>query len=176
MSQLSGQSSSASRKNPGGPPKASNVPPVGNVALGLTAEEIERLNSRPRTSSLVSTLDAVSSSSEAPRVPGPHLAHMRHSPAVDTHSSTSSDESGNDSFTCSEIEYDNHSMQGDNLKYAKNEERVGSGTENGNASSKPNMPPQVKNVSNYFKILNISLLNRFLINSIFVLVYAATII
>lgn len=82
MSQLSGQSSSASRKNPGGPPKAPNVPPpVGNVPLGLTAEEIERLNSRPRTSSLVSTLDAVSSSSEAPRVPGPHLAHMRHSPA-----------------------------------------------------------------------------------------------
>ncbi|XP_052868798.1 cadherin-related tumor suppressor [Anopheles cruzii] len=135
MSQLSGQSSSASRKNPGGGggvgggPCPSGQPGpngvvvvssgvvvvpsvVGGGPMGLTAEEIERLNARPRTSSLVSTLDAVSSSSEAPRGPAPHLTHMHHSPAVDAHSSTSTDESGNDSFTCSEIEYDNNSLGG----------------------------------------------------------------
>lgn len=112
MSQLSGQSSS-SRK--AGPPQQVNNSSTG---MGLTAEEIERLNSRPRTSSLVSTLDAVSSSSEAPRGAGPgHMAHMHHSPAQDTHrSSTSTDESGNDSFTCSEIEYDNSSLAGDKYK------------------------------------------------------------
>ncbi|XP_037957800.1 cadherin-related tumor suppressor [Teleopsis dalmanni] len=112
MSQLSGQSSSASRQKPGVPTQS----PV-QASMGLTAEEIERLNVRPRTSSLVSTLDAVSSSSEAPRVPGgAHhltLGGGLHSADVDAHSSTSTDESGNDSFTCSEIEYDNNSLSGD---------------------------------------------------------------
>lgn len=112
MSQLSGQSSSSR--------KAGAPPPVNNSSsgMGLTAEEIVRLNSRPRTSSLVSTLDAVSSSSEAPRgTASGHLAHMHHSPTPDTHrSSTSTDESGNDSFTCSEIEYDNTSLAGDKYK------------------------------------------------------------
>lgn len=112
MSQLSGQSSSASRQKPGVPQQA---PP--QTSMGLTAEEIERLNARPRTCSLVSTLDAVSSSSEAPRVPSSAL-HMSlgggmHNTDVDAHSSTSTDESGNDSFTCSEIEYDNNSLSGD---------------------------------------------------------------
>lgn len=146
MSQLSGQSSSASRTKPGPPPQApmKAVNSVGQVQMTLTAEEIQRLNSRPRTSSLVSTLDAVSSSSEAPRVPvAPHhLSHLRHSPAVDAHSSTSTDESGNDSFTCSEIEYDNNSMNGD--KFPKNgddNERV-RGNDMGSSSSKPPpMPP-----------------------------------
>lgn len=140
MSQLSGQSSSTSRnKNPGAQQKTVQSVPV---PMGLTAEEIERINARPRTSSLVSTLDAVSSSSEAPRVPGPHLAHMHHSPAVDAHSSSSSSESGNDSFTCSEIEYDNNSVNGD--KYPKPEERnvPGSHNENGaSTSGKPMIPP-----------------------------------
>ncbi|XP_053960517.1 cadherin-related tumor suppressor-like [Anastrepha ludens] len=112
MSQLSGQSSSASRQKPG---VSAQSPP--QAPIGLTAEEIERLNVRPRTSSLVSTLDAVSSSSEAPRVPGGahHLAlgGGLHNADVDAHSSTSTDESGNDSFTCSEIEYDNNSLNGD---------------------------------------------------------------
>lgn len=112
MSQLSGQGSSASRQKPGVPQQA---PP--QTSMGLTAEEIERLNARPRTCSLVSTLDAVSSSSEAPRVPSSAL-HMSlgggmHNTDVDAHSSTSTDESGNDSFTCSEIEYDNNSLSGD---------------------------------------------------------------
>lgn len=145
MSQLSGQSSSASRnKNQGAPPKAPNaVNSVKQGPMGLTADEIERLNARPRTSSLVSTLDAVSSSSEAPRVPGGvphHLTHMRHSPVADTHSSTSTDESGNDSFTCSEIEYDNNSCNGD--KYNKSgEEDERRGNESGSASNKPPIPP-----------------------------------
>ncbi|TDG46679.1 hypothetical protein AWZ03_006859 [Drosophila navojoa] len=108
MSQLSGQSSSASRQKSVAPPQA---PPQNS--MGLTAEEIERLNARPRTCSLVSTLD-LSSSSEAPtpRVPGGAL-HLSLGGDVDAHSSTSTDESGNDSFTCSEIEYDNNSLSGD---------------------------------------------------------------
>lgn len=138
MSQLSGQSSSASRKNPGVPPKTPNVP--SNVPMGLTAEEIERLNSRPRTSSLVSTLDAVSSSSEAPRVPGQHLNHRHHSPVVDNNSSTSSDESGNDSFTCSEIEYDNNSINGD-IRPKRDDERNGNESGNTSSASKPHIPP-----------------------------------
>ncbi len=138
MSHLSEQSSSASRKNLGVPPKTPNVPT--NAPMGLTAEEIERLNSRPRTSSLVSTLDAVSSSSEAPRVPGQHLNHRHHSPVVDNNSSTSSDESGNDSFTCSEIEYDNNSINGD-IRPKRDDER--NANESGNASNanKLHIPP-----------------------------------
>ncbi|XP_046802630.1 cadherin-related tumor suppressor isoform X1 [Lucilia cuprina] len=112
MSQLSGQSSSASRQKP-----VVSAQTASQAPMGLTAEEIERLNARPRTSSLVSTLDAVSSSSEAPRGPvGAHhlsLSGGLHSTDVDAHSSTSTDESGNDSFTCSEIEYDNNSINGD---------------------------------------------------------------
>uniref|UniRef100_A0A1A9W0E4 Cadherin-related tumor suppressor n=1 Tax=Glossina brevipalpis TaxID=37001 RepID=A0A1A9W0E4_9MUSC len=112
MSQLSGQSSSASRQKP-----VVSGQTAPQTSMGLTAEEIERLNARPRTSSLVSTLDAVSSSSEAPRVSGgPHhlsLGGGLHSADVDARSSTSTDESGNDSFTCSEIEYDNNSINGD---------------------------------------------------------------
>ncbi|CRL00705.1 CLUMA_CG013962, isoform A [Clunio marinus] len=140
MSQLSGQSSSASRKNPGVPPKTPNVPSVGNVSMGLTAEEIERLNARPRTSSLVFTLDAVSSSSEAPHVPGQHLNHLHHSPVVDNHSSTSSDESGNDSFTCSEIEYDNNSINGD-MRPKRDDDRSGNDNSTSNNSNKPHIPP-----------------------------------
>lgn len=142
MSQLSGQSSSASRTKPGVPPQAPNVNSVGSGHMGLTAEEIQRLNARPRTSSLVSTLDAVSSSSEAPRVPGAphHLTHLHHSPAVDAHSSTTTDESGNDSFTCSEIEYDNNSLNGD--KFPKSgEEDDRRANESGNSSNKP--PPML---------------------------------
>lgn len=112
MSQLSGQSSSASRQKP-----VVSAQATAQTSMGLTAEEIERLNARPRTSSLVSTLDAVSSSSEAPRgTVGAHhltLGGGLHSTDVDAHSSTSTDESGNDSFTCSEIEYDNNSINGD---------------------------------------------------------------
>lgn len=151
MSQLSGQSSSPSRKAP--PQDGTGVNGVG--PMGLTAEEIERLNSRPRTSSLVSTLDAVSSSSEALRVgrggPPPPSHHLNHlhpgSPTMaDTHldnnSSTTTDESGNDSFTCSEFEYDNNNEKrdGDHI-FSKLEEseRRSESTTNGGSGNKP--PP-----------------------------------
>lgn len=106
--------------------------------MGLTAEEIERLNSRPRTSSLVSTLDAVSSSSEAPpHGVQNHLSHLHHSPVVDTRrSSTTTDESGNDSFTCSEIEYDNASLAGDKYK-PENDSRCTDSNSNGNKAIPP---------------------------------------
>ncbi|KAL3265835.1 hypothetical protein HHI36_010031 [Cryptolaemus montrouzieri] len=135
MSQLSGQSSSSR--------KAQVPPPVSNPSPGitLTAEELERLNGRPRNSSLVSTLDAVSSSSEAPRVNvNNHLNHLRRSPVQETHhnSSTTTDESGNDSFTCSEIEYDNSSITGDKYKPNEPENR----RTNSSSSNKNNaLPP-----------------------------------
>lgn len=88
MSQLSGQSSGG-RKTPG----------VGVVG-GAGAEVL-----RPRASSLVSTLDAVSSSSGPPPTGVQDSSHRRDG-------STTTDESGNDSFTCSEIEYDNSSVNG----------------------------------------------------------------
>lgn len=144
MSQLSGHSS-ASRIKPGQPINQTpmkNVKSVGTVPMGLTAEDIQRLSSPPRTSSLVSTLDAVSSSSEAPHVPGTshHLSHhLHHSSAVDGHSSTSTDESGNDSFTCSEIEYDNTSMNGD--KFPKNCEESDRARNSENSNKPPPMPP-----------------------------------
>lgn len=176
MSQLSGQSSAASRKaGPGGGAGAGDGGSGG--AVGLTAEEIERLNSRPRTSSLVSTLDAVSSSSEAPRgrrllesgagPPPPvvhHLNHLHHAaanadPHLDNHSSTTTDESGNDSFTCSEFEYDNNTNSENTnnakrgeavfgatgklpLAEAEDEERRGAESGGGTGSgSKPPLPP-----------------------------------
>ncbi|XP_046739792.1 cadherin-related tumor suppressor [Diprion similis] len=148
MSQLSG--STASRKAP-----QSNNENVNNVSsgpMGLTAEEIERLNSRPRTSSLVSTLDAVSSSSEArgPPTHGPLHLHRRHTPPperLERRNSTTTDESGNDSFTCSEIEYDNNSLVGDkrsdNLFSKPDDEEVPSRTAESSQSSKPPLPPNV---------------------------------
>ncbi|XP_061398166.1 cadherin-related tumor suppressor, partial [Musca vetustissima] len=150
MSQLSGQSSSASRQKP-----VVSAQTTAQTSMGLTAEEIERLNGRPRTSSLVSTLDAVSSSSEAPRgTVGAHhlsLGGGLHSTDVDAHSSTSTDESGNDSFTCSEIEYDNNSINGD-AKYSTSksisDERnpvsramSGDGSRGPSVAKPPPMPP-----------------------------------
>ncbi|XP_060667097.1 LOW QUALITY PROTEIN: cadherin-related tumor suppressor [Drosophila nasuta] len=146
MSQMSGQSSSASRQKSVAPPQA---PP--QSSMGLTAEDIERLNSRPRTCSLVSTLD-LSSSSEAPtpRVSGGAL-HLSLGGDVDAHSSTSTDESGNDSFTCSEIEYDNNSLSGDG-KYSTSKSMLdsrspvaralsGDPARNPNAVKTPPIPP-----------------------------------
>ncbi|KAF7415031.1 hypothetical protein HZH68_003520 [Vespula germanica] len=149
MSQLSG--STASRKAP----QSNNENSVNNVSsgpMGLTAEEIERLNSRPRTSSLVSTLDAVSSSSEArgPPTHGPLHLHRRHTPPVERlerRNSSTTDESGNDSFTCSEIEYDNGSLVGDkrsdNLFTKQDDEEVTQRTNESTQSTKPPLPPNV---------------------------------
>lgn len=146
MSQLSGQSSSAGRKTPGAP---SQVAPVSVGSGGLTAEEIERMNARQRTSSLVSTLDAVSSSSEAPRGGGVghHMSHRHHSPQVDNRSSTGSeDESGNDSFTCSEIEYDNNSLSAD-----KPEEIRRNNVSAGSNAKAPILPPPYESFDSSFR-------------------------
>nr|XP_012234819.1 PREDICTED: cadherin-related tumor suppressor [Linepithema humile] len=155
MSQLSG--STASRKAP----QSNNENSVNNVSsgpMGLTAEEIERLNSRPRTSSLVSTLDAVSSSSEArgPSAHGPLHHHRRHTPPVERlerRNSSTTDESGNDSFTCSEIEYDNGSLAGDkqsdNLFAKQDDEGSGPQGRNNVESSQSTKPPLPPNVGNY---------------------------
>ncbi|KAK1136335.1 hypothetical protein K0M31_000896 [Melipona bicolor] len=147
MSQLSG--STASRKAP----QSNNENSVNNVSsgpMGLTAEEIERLNSRPRTSSLVSTLDAVSSSSEArgPPAHGPLHLHRRHTPPVERlerRNSSTTDESGNDSFTCSE--YDNTSLVGDKRSdnpFAKqDDEEVNQRNNESSQTTKPPLPPNV---------------------------------
>ncbi|KAJ2950025.1 hypothetical protein O0L34_g11362 [Tuta absoluta] len=149
MSQLSGQSSSAGRKTPSAPPQVPQVVSVGSGAVGLTAEEIERMNARQRTSSLVSTLDAVSSSSEAPRGGGVghHMSHRHHSPQGDNRSSTGSDdESGNDSFTCSEIEYDNNSINAD-----KPEDVRRQNISSGSNSKKPILPPPYESFDSSFR-------------------------
>ena len=81
------------------------------MALGLTVEEIERLNSRPRNSSLVSTLDAVSSSScsdDRARSKEKLAELMETNTELLETAESSTDESGNDSFTCSEFEYENN--------------------------------------------------------------------
>lgn len=126
MSQLSGQSSSASRKNP---TQGEGNAGKGPVPMGLTTEEIERFNCR--SSSLVSTLDAVSSSSEARRQNAANIP--------DNHSSTSTDESGNDSFTCSEIEYDNNSLTGCKLP------------DSSAAATKPPVPPAYDGFDSSFR-------------------------
>lgn len=146
MSQLSGQSSSASRKTPGTSQDVSN----GGIPMGLTAEEINRLNARPRTSSLVSTLDAVSSSSgRGGNQTGREPHHMHHSAVNggDNNSSTTTDESGNDSFTCSEIEYDNSSVTGEKLsdviftKLSPDDEQTRTRTSESGTPNKPPPPP-----------------------------------
>ena len=116
MSQLSSSTNSRKAMQQSGVCNESVNNIVATGPMGLTAEEVERLNSRPRNSSLLSTLDAVSSSSEARGrgVRGPlHLHRSRHSPLPERlkrRTSSTTDESGRDSFTCSEIEYDNNSL------------------------------------------------------------------
>lgn len=109
MSQLSGRSSSESRKTAG--PPSHNHSNESNHGLGIGL-------GHPRNSSLVSTLDVVSCTSRPDNVPNSVHHHLHHSPSNvvdDNHSSTSTEESGNDSFTCSEIEYDNNSVSGEKL-------------------------------------------------------------
>lgn len=107
MSQLSGRSSSESRKTAGGAAgRESSLP----MALG-----------HPRNSSLVSTLDVVSCAGGHRADSG--SARLLRSPSAGVAddarcSSSSTEESGNDSFTCSEIEYDNGSVSGEKLSDA----------------------------------------------------------
>lgn len=108
VSQLS-QSTSSIRNSSQATKKKKKAGSDMGVALGLTAEEIERLNSRPRNSSLVSTLDAVSSSSDdRPRSKEKLVELMETNTELLETAESSTDESGNDSFTCSEFEYENN--------------------------------------------------------------------
>ena len=79
-----------------------------SINRGLTADEIDRLNSRPRNSSLLTTLDAVSSSSEDHQRKEKLAELLEANTELLEANDSSSDESGNDSFTCSEFEYDNN--------------------------------------------------------------------
>ncbi|GBM44837.1 Cadherin-related tumor suppressor [Araneus ventricosus] len=79
-----------------------------SITLGLTTEEIERLNARPRNLSLVSTLDAVSSSSDDNAEKYKLAELLESNTELLEAQDSSTDESGNDSFTCSEFEYDNY--------------------------------------------------------------------
>jgi len=110
----SSQGTKKKRKNCGRGSNGVGTESGPSMTIGLTAEEIERLNNsrHKNNSSLVSTLDAVSSSESDDRHKN-KLSHLLENPhtemlqrARDT-SSEDEDESGNDSFSCSEFEYDN---------------------------------------------------------------------
>ncbi|XP_034242049.1 cadherin-related tumor suppressor [Thrips palmi] len=179
MSQLSGHSSSGSRKlcKPHAAPLQHSLQhslqharqhdlssPVhtqrlaAGLAAGLTADEIQRFgHNPPRNSSLVSTLDAVSSTPHR-RAHRTHLHHQDDMDMDDNHSthSTTTDESGNDSFTCSEIEYDNNSVGGDGRRACEEDDDEDEATDTGRGSSplagKPSLtsiPPSVPSLPSY---------------------------
>jgi len=124
MSQLSGRSSSESRKTAGPPSHDNSADSNVGLSMGMvSSNDIGRMTGgHPRNSTLVSTLDVVSCSSDrgdnALANSVHHHLHHNHNAsnvADDARSSTSTEESGNDSFTCSEIEYDNNSCSGEKL-------------------------------------------------------------
>lgn len=88
----------------------------GTPTRGLTVEDVERLNARPKSALPPGTHDAFSSSSEAPsrnilargNLPPPGA----YDPTLEPPES-SSDDGSNDSFTCSEFEYDNDKIRND---------------------------------------------------------------
>jgi protocadherin Fat 4 len=88
-------------------PKKKRKKHVQNIRIGLTAEEIERLNhSRHKNnSSLVSTLDAVSSS-DSNNGRKNKLDELANAELRRSADSSSGEESPHDSFSCSEFEYD----------------------------------------------------------------------
>lgn len=107
---------------------ASRLPPLpnGNInrgrkphtsqkpVKGLTIEEVDKLNARPTRPSPVSMLEAVSSSSEGRRQQQQFKIrdHLDDGAMLEPLDS-SSDESANDSFTCSEFEYENDKGRND---------------------------------------------------------------
>lgn len=85
---------------------------------GLTVDEVNRLNARADIKNTASMLEAVSSSSNDPQHQHKHVhnAHAQHvhpddrmesSILLEPPDSSSSDSGANDSFTCSEFEYEN---------------------------------------------------------------------
>lgn len=157
MSQLSGRSSSESRKTAGPPSHDNSADSNVGLSIGLSSNEIGRLSAHPRNSSLVSTLDVVScSSGRVDTTTNPH--HHLHSAANvdDNHSSTSTDESGNDSFTCSEIEYDNNSVSGEKLSDVllsnlADDDRNRSRSSDRSGSNKPPPLPPYSNFDSSFR-------------------------
>lgn len=149
MSQLSGQSSSASRTEPGPPPPQATIINGGSSSRGsIFCAAIK--NTRKKNCNLKNTRH----SCEVPDVSSVahHLNHMHHSSNVDAHSSTSSDESGNDSFTCSEIEYDNASLNAE--KFSKNcddGERNHSNDLGSSTKTLPLAPPSYDNFDSSFR-------------------------
>ena len=132
----SSSSSNPHQPNGHGPPrgpKAGNKGQGGRYQRGLTVDEVNRLNARADLKNTASMLEAVSSSSEDPRSrplpphhhqPRPHALHNPHNLSNHVHrlrpeeniesnilleppDSSSSDSGANDSFTCSEFEYEN---------------------------------------------------------------------
>ncbi len=92
----------------------------GTPTRGLTVEDVERLNARTTKASPISTLDAISSSTEPHSRNIPPLAnhHMLRASVFDPGRAlepldTSSDDGSNDSFTCSEFEDDNYKIRND---------------------------------------------------------------
>lgn len=90
----------------------------GTPTVGLSFDDINRLNTHDKRSPLSPTMDALSSSSEEPvrnHVNRTDFTHtdLRDPRAMMPPDSSSEDESVNDSFTISEFEYDNDRMRND---------------------------------------------------------------
>ena len=99
-------SSSATRIPNGHHPKPAKPSRKPFNTKGLTVEEINRLNARPDRKSPVSMLEAVSSSSDD-RLHRQKMKPVEHSHMLLEPPDSSSEDSGaNDSFTCSEFEYE----------------------------------------------------------------------
>ncbi|XP_041360351.1 cadherin-related tumor suppressor-like [Gigantopelta aegis] len=99
-------SSSATRIPNGHHPKSAKASRKPYSTKGLTVEEINRLNARPDRKSPVSMLEAVSSSSDD-RLRRQKMKPVEHSHILLEPPDSSSEDSGaNDSFTCSEFEYE----------------------------------------------------------------------
>ena len=85
-----------------------------STPVGLTVEEVERLNNRKLSPS---TMDAQSTSSDDPSRNNINRTDFTHADLLDPSSmlppESSSDDSTNDSFTCSEFEYDHEKIRND---------------------------------------------------------------
>lgn len=84
-----------------------NGVPSGRAVKGLTLEEIDKLNARPRRNSPISLLDAVSSTSNGVLRRNIDSDILDSNLLLEAPDSSTSDDSANDSFTCSEYEIEN---------------------------------------------------------------------
>ena len=107
-----------------GRPRSNPQQPISQLGLrstpvrGLTVDDVNRLNTH-RKPSTVSTGDAGSSSSDDPNPNHINRTDFTHADLMDPSSSmiptaeSSSDDDSNDSFTCSEVDYDHDKMRND---------------------------------------------------------------